>query len=159
MTQGNTRLARLLLRISGITNALMLFPVCCEAVAFNSGIWLVMLFPLGFLAFSLMYATSQHLWFEMAIERTWKRVCVGIGFKSEARSYKFGLMGAMRGDTKIITPRLRDVHGTYRSWTGKVIFFDGQTLEMYQKNAAHELTRADLKQGSGWVTHALRYSL
>lgn len=116
----------------------MLFPVCYEAVAFNSGIWLVMLFPLGLLAFSLVYATSQGLWFEMAIERTWKRVCVGIGFKSEARSYKHGFIGAYRdGETKIITPRLRDVHGNYESWTGNVQFFDGQTVEQYSEKSAN----------------------
>src|SRR6266571_2030305 len=103
MSQGNTRRARLLLRIAGIMNVLMLFPVCGEAVAFNSDIWRVMLFPLGFGLFSLFYASSQGLWFEMGKERTWRAVCGGIGFTSEARSYRFGLIGAfVLGDTKTI---------------------------------------------------------
>ena len=135
MQQGNTRRARLLLRIAGITNALMFFLICCEAAAFNSGIGLVMLLPLGFGLVFTVDASSQGLWFEMKMERIWKAVCGGLDFSGEARSYRFGLIGAfVLGDTKTIYPKLREVHGTYEAWTGIVTPFAGQTIEEYNEH-------------------------
>jgi DNA segregation ATPase FtsK/SpoIIIE, S-DNA-T family len=137
MKQGNTRLARLLLRIAGITNALMFFPICCEATANGAaGVMTIMLLPLGFWVVALLYATSNGYWFERRCERVWKAVCSGIdGFKGVARSYRFGLIGAfVLGDTKTIYPKLRDVHGSHEAWTGIVIPFAGQTIEEYNEH-------------------------
>jgi hypothetical protein len=136
LKQGNTRLARLLLRIAGIANVLLFFTLCCEATANGAaGVMALMLLPLSFWVVALLYATREALWFEMGKDRVFRRVCLGIGFKSEAPSWKFGLMGRLRGDTKIITPQLRDVFGTHDNWSGTVRFFDGQTLDQYNKNA------------------------
>ncbi len=136
MKQGNTKLARLLLRIAGISNALLFFTLCCEATANGAaGLMALMLLPLSFWVVALLYATREALWFEMGKDRVFRRVCLGIGFKGEAPSWKFGLMGRLRGDTKIITPQLRDVHGTHEGWTGIVRFFDGQTIEKYTNHA------------------------
>jgi len=130
LKQGNTKLARLLLRIAGISNALLFFTLCCEATANGAaGVMALMLLPIGFYVVALFYATNTGLWFEMGKDRVFRRVCLGIGFKGEVPSWKFGLMGRLRGDTKIITPQLRDVHGTHEAWTGIVRFFDGQTLD------------------------------
>ena len=136
MKQGNTRLARRLLWIAGYMDALTLFTLCCAAASHGAGILWIMLLPLGFTVFALAYAYSQGLWFELGKERVWKRTCIGIGFKSEGRSYRNGLYGAyVKGETKIITPLLREVHGTHDSWTGLVTFFDGQTIEQYNAHA------------------------
>jgi hypothetical protein len=133
---GNTRLARLLLRVAGITNALMFCTLCCEATANGAaGIMAVMLLPLGFWVVALLYATSQGLWFEKRCERVWKTACSGLdGFRGVARSYRFGLIGAfVLGDTKTIYPKLRDVHGTRESWTGMITPFGGQDPSDYNK--------------------------
>ena len=101
----------------------------------NSGIWAIMLLPLGLGLFSLVYATSQGYWFERRCERVWKKTCCGLeGFKGTARSYRFGLVGAfILGDTKTIYPKLREVHGTHEAWTGIVTPFAGQTIEEYNE--------------------------
>jgi hypothetical protein len=146
MKQGNTRLARKLLWTAAIADVLSLcvvsYSLCWLSVVVQGGsgagaggvvLYVIALFLVN--AGAVAYSTEQGLWFELKIERVWRRVCIGVGFKSEAPSYKFGLMGALRGDTKIITPRLRAVHGTYEAWTGVVTFFDGQTLDEYIKKA------------------------
>lgn len=113
----------------------MFLPVCCEASTVNGGIWAIMLLPLGFGLFSLVYATSQGYWFERRCEHVWKATCCGLeGFKGTARSYRFGLVGAyVLGDTKTIYPKLREVHGTYEDWTGLVTPFGGQDPSNYTK--------------------------
>ncbi len=133
--RGNTRLARRLLWIAGYMDAVTLFTLCCAVATLGAGILAIMLLPIGFTVFALVYAHSQGMWFELGKERVWQRTCIGIGFKSEAPSYKHGVLGAARGETKIITPLLREVYGTHDSWTGLVTFFDGQTIEEYNKHA------------------------
>ena len=136
MKQGNTRLARVLLWIAGYMDAFTFFVLCCSSATFGAGILWIMLLPLGFTVCALVYAHNQNLWFELGKERVWKRTCLGIGFKSVGRSFRGGLYGAyVKGETKIITPLLREVRGTHDSWTGLVTFFDGQTIEMYNAHA------------------------
>jgi hypothetical protein len=146
MKQGNTRLARRLLWTAAVCDVLSLcvvsYSICWLSVVASGGSGGgaagVVVFLLALLLFNAgvgLYAVEQGLLFELKIARVWRRVCIGVGFKSEAPSYKFGLMGAMRGDTKIITPRLREVHGSYASWSGTVTFFDGQTLSDYSKKS------------------------
>lgn len=133
---GNTRLARQLVWFFAIFDAIVLFAVSCSAAA-GGGSWLMVLLPLMAATVAVgVYAVRQGLLFEWRLERTWKRVCHGIGFKGEARSYRNGLNGAYRkGETKTIYPKLRNVHGTWDGWTGHITFFDGQTVEDYTKQA------------------------
>ena len=133
---GNTRLARQLVWFFAIFDAIVLFSVSCGAAAGGGG-WLVVLLPLMAVTAAVgIYAVRQGLLFEWSLERTWKAVCGGIGFKGEARSYRGGLIGAYRkGETKTIYPKLREVHGTREGWTGIVTPFAGQTIEVYSKKA------------------------
>lgn len=133
---GDTRLARRLVWFFSILDAVLLFTVSCGATAVGGGVLLVLL-PLTAVSVAVgVYAVRQGVLFELQIERTWKRVCHGIGFKGEARSYRNGLNGAYRkAETKTIYPRLRNVRGTWDGWTGIVTFFDGQTIEEYTKHA------------------------
>ncbi len=134
MTQGNTRLARQLLWFAAFINV----PLLCMMCSFTAnGGWLGALLLLLAVDVSVAaYAISQGLVFELLQERTWKAVCSGIGFSGMARSMRGGLYGAyVKGETKTIYPKLRNVHGTREGWTGIVTPFAGQTIEDYTKQA------------------------
>lgn len=133
---GNTRLARRLVQLAlYISGLVFLMALCALCAQTGNLLWLVMLMLAGDVGVAV-YAIKQGLPFEWSLERIWKGVCGGIGFVGEARSYKFGLYGAyVRGDTKTLYPKLREVYGTRESWTGIVTFFDGQTIDEYNKHA------------------------
>lgn len=134
--QGNTRLARQLVWFFAILDAVVLFAAMCGLAAGQSG-WLVVLLLLMVASVAVgAYAVRQGLVFERRVERIWKAVCGGIGFKGEARSYRNGLNGAYRkGETKTIYPRLREVHGSRESFTAYITPFGGQDTSDYNKYA------------------------
>lgn len=144
MIQSNTRLARRLMRVAVVCDVLLLVPACCASslAAEGSGggaagLVVLLLALLAANAAVGVYAVNQGLIFEWQKEYVWKAVCSGIGFIGEARSFRFGLIGAyLMGDTKTIYPKLREVHGTHENWTGIVFAFVGQTIEEYNEHQA-----------------------
>lgn len=131
MARGNTHLARQLLRFAAFADVALLFGMC--ALAANGGWVLALLIGLVINGSIGWYALSTGLLFELKKERTWKAVCEGIGYTAEVRSYRYGLKGAMRGDTKTVYPKLRQVRGTHEAWTAIVVPFAGQTVHDYTK--------------------------
>lgn len=135
---GNTRLARGLVRFALIISGVVLLAASCTLCSQTASLlWLVLL-VLAADSGVAVYAAKQGLFFERKLERIWKATCGGIvggKFRGEARSYRFGLVGAfLLGDTKTIYPKLREVHGTYEAWTGVVTPFAGQTIEEFNEH-------------------------
>jgi len=135
---GNARLARTLLKVALALDGFMLFFTLCSAVNNNGGLAVMLLLALAVMTvLALWYATKQGYWFVRQIERTWKQTCTGIGFIGEARSFRNGLKGAyLDGETKTIYPQLKNVCGNWQEWTAEIRFFDGQTIDDYNKHAA-----------------------
>jgi hypothetical protein len=135
---GNTRLARSLVRFALIISGVVLLAASCALCTQTTSLLWLLLLVLAADSGVAVYAVKQGLLFEWSLERTWKAVCGGIAggkFKGEARSYRFGLIGAyVLGDTKTIYPKLREVHGTHEAWTGIVTPFAGQTIEEYNEH-------------------------
>jgi len=132
---GNTRLARRLVRLALYISGMVLFLSLCALCAQTANLlWLVVLMLATDIGVAV-YVIKQGVLFEWRLERTWKAVCGGIGFKGVARSYMFGLYGAfVRGDTKTIYPKLREVCGDREAWTALVYPFAGQKVEEYNKH-------------------------
>ena len=135
MAQGNTKLARRLLWFAAFVNVALLLMLCPLAVDGAAAVAIALLLAFLVDGFVGAYCLEQGLLFELQIEHRWKRVCGGIGFTSEARSYRRGIIGAANGEKKTIYPKLREVYGTHEGWTGIVTFFDGQTIQSYSKHA------------------------
>lgn len=133
MARGNTRLARRLLWCAAFADVALLCGMC--TLAANGGWVVVLLLGLAINGSIGWYALDQGLAFELRKERTWRAVCEGIGYVGEATSYRNGVRGAMRGETKDIYPKLRHVHGTHDDWTAIVMPFAGQTVDHYTKYA------------------------
>ncbi len=133
---GSTRLARRLAWWAMIISGAVLVMASCTACTHSANLlWLVMLMLTADVGV-IWYAVKQGLLFEWRLERTWKAVCGGVGFKGEARSFRNGLNGAyVKGETKTIYPKLREVRGDRESWTALVYPFAGQTVEEYNKHA------------------------
>jgi DNA segregation ATPase FtsK/SpoIIIE, S-DNA-T family len=133
--QGNTKQARLLLRVAGFVDASVLVTsLCFMFSAPVSTFWFLVVLALVNVPL-VWYAVSQGVVFEWFVERTFKEVCAGLGFNGEAISWKYGLIGALRGDRKIVQPNLRCVRGNGQAWTGIISQFPGQTVETYQAEA------------------------
>jgi hypothetical protein len=164
--QGNTRLARRLLRIAGIMNALAWLPICRVAsVGNHAGVFAVILLPLVFGLFALVYATSQNLWFEIGKERTFKAVCKHLGFAGEANDYVASVRKGIQApkgtyvptQKKVVYPDLREVWGTHERWVGVVHQLPGMTVEDFNDNAAAFALSFNAKfcgfdkQPNGWL--------
>ena len=133
MARGNTRLARQLLWFAAFADVALLLMMC--SLAANGG-WVYGLLLAILVNGSISWhAVQAGLLFELKKERTWRAVCEGIGYVGEATSYRNGVRGAMRGETKTVYPRLRHVNGTHESWTAIVRPFAGQTIDHYTKYA------------------------
>src|SRR5438105_2785257 len=115
MTQayGDTRQARRLVRLSMIASGAVFALAGCMVCSSTANLlWLVLLMLAAGDIGVMVYAVKQGLLFELLLERQFKHVCAGIDFTGVGRSWKYGCYGALvRGDTKIIYPKLRDCHG------------------------------------------------
>jgi len=139
---GNTRLARLLVRLCAVGNVLAFF-LMCEASSAVSGPgaagWL--LFGAGMVvgnAVTGIYALQQGLVFEWLRERQWKAVCAGLGSnfvgeRTRRIANPFWALGGSltREYAQKTFPKLREVRGNRESWTGVVIPFAGQKVDDY----------------------------
>ena len=132
---GNTRLARTLVRVVGFCDAWLLFVSCYFAFVSPAGV--VGMLVLLLIANGLVggYAFEQGLLFEWRVERIWKATCSGIsGMSGEARSYKNGVYGAyVKGETKTVYPKLREVHGDANGFTAYITAFGGQDPSDFNK--------------------------
>lgn len=142
MAQGNTRLARRLVRFASVFDAVMLFLLICGAYSSAEGAFWWTLLLLGTNGAIAYYAYSQGLFFELMLERRWKAVCVGLGGnfaggRIQPVANPLWIFGGslMHTYEQKIVPKLREVHGTYDSWNGVVTPFAGQTVEEYNKKA------------------------
>jgi DNA segregation ATPase FtsK/SpoIIIE, S-DNA-T family len=134
---GNTKLARLLLRVAGYVDAVFLLALCCAAASgITDFLWFLFVLALCNVAV-VWYASSQGLWFELRVERIWKATCLGLpGMSGTGRSYMRGLKGAyIDGDTKTIYPKIREVHGDAKSFTAYITAFGGQAPSDYNQCA------------------------
>lgn len=132
--RGDTRLARQLVNIAFVVDVLLLFVTACTFATTN---WSVVdVFALLVSVAVGCYAWRAGLPFEWLLERKFKAVCNGVGMKAVSTSYRYGLVGAARGDTKIIYPKLRRVCGDRDAWTGYISPFLGHDLDTYIKHTA-----------------------
>jgi hypothetical protein len=143
--QKNTRMARRLLWVAGFSN-IAGFVLWLPMASSGTG-GLVFMLLLGLVANSVaaVYAIQNGLVFELLIEHKWKKVCRGIGdnFVGVGRlqfhpgiSYDFyGAFKKGRWERKTIYPKIRDVVGTFDSWTGVIYPFYGQNLTDFSSQA------------------------
>jgi hypothetical protein len=126
-------------------------PVGCSATMGDGSLStagaLLVLSLIGTVAFAL-YAGSQGVFFEMAVQRTWSRVCRNLGGSFTAEVFSLG--NSVRtgiesrgkhyvgNQYKKIYPKLLEVHGVPDAWTGLVKPNPGQTLDDYTKNSSVE---------------------
>ena len=93
------------------------------------------------------FAASQGLVFELKVERTWKKVCSGLGgsFVGEGR-LQFHTKVAIdpissftkgKWERKTIYPKIRDVRGSWESWTGIIYPLHGQCMDDFSQKADH----------------------
>src|SRR6266568_1424533 len=145
-TYGNAGRARNLLRAVLALDGFVLFVALCAATNNNGGLaWLLLLALAGITGLALRYATKQGYWFVRRIEKTWEHTCAGLSgsFVGEGNDYlKSALDGVRSGgkyyvatQTKVIYPQLKNIRGSWQSWTAEVRFFDGQTLDDYNQQA------------------------
>jgi hypothetical protein len=141
--QKNTRLARGLVWFAGIVNVTLLFMMC--AYASNGAAVPIVLLALLIDVVVGVYAIRQGLAFELMIERTWKKVCNGLGgnFVGQGRArlqpgLSYDFYGSFK-KTKVVRdklyPKLRNVQGSSDSWTGIVYPIYGQNVDDYNKQA------------------------
>lgn len=145
---GNTRRARKLYRVAvGLDWALLL--LLCPLVVTGKLVVLAALL-LAFLVngVAVAYALDTGLFFEMRVDRRFQKVCQGLGFIGEANDYAATVRQALGQSfnldiyshkriptqKKAAYPSVRDVRGTWESFTGTVRPLYGQTVEEY--NAA-----------------------
>src|SRR6266568_8543317 len=145
-TYGKAGRARNLLRAALAVDGFVLFIALCAATNNNGGLaWLLLLSLAVLTVLALRYATKQGYWFVRRIERTWKQVCAGLGgnFVGEGNDYLASVREGVRSggryyvatQTKVVYPQLKNVRGHDQAWTAEVRFFDGQTIEEYNKHA------------------------
>lgn len=123
----------------------VLFLALCSAANNNGGgATLLILCMAGITGLALRYATKQGLWFVRRVERTWAQVCSGLGgnFVGEKNDYLASVREgfASKGryvetQKKVAYPELKNIRGNWKAWTAEVRFFDGQTIDDYNKNA------------------------
>ncbi len=141
MKQGNTLLARYLLKVAGVLDIVMLCPLCSMTNTGSGWVWLIFILVAinGCIGF---YAVSQGIVFELGRERVWKAVCGGLGenFAGTRKvfySNPLWVFGGplLRPHEERRYPKLRNVYGTLDSWTGIVTPFAGQTVQNYSDHA------------------------
>jgi hypothetical protein len=141
--QKNTRVARGLIWVAGVLNIALLLMLC--AYAQNGAAVPIVLIALAVNVVVGWYAISQGLMFELMVERTWKKVCSGLGgnFVGQGRarlqpgiSYDFyGSFKKAKVVRDKIYPKLRDVRGDWNSFTGVIYPLYGQSLSDYTTQA------------------------
>jgi hypothetical protein len=149
--QGNTRIARLLVKLAAYASALLLAFTFCSSFATTQnggsfgGFWtMVVILAVGD-SLVAWYAISTGFVFEWLLERRFQKTCAGLGgsFVGQGRA-KFHTKVALdpvssftKGEWKrrTIYPKLREVKGTAESWTGLVYPFYGQSVEDYNKQS------------------------
>jgi hypothetical protein len=143
---GNTRLARGLLWTVLWLDGVMLFGMLC-ALASNvrSTAVLLLLIMAGLTAWVLWYATEQGFWFEWQQERTFKRVCAGLGgnfvgqgrakFQTKVRLDPISSVRDGEWKRQTIYPKLRNVVGNSEQWQAEIKPFYGQNVDDYNKQA------------------------
>src|SRR5260221_7532844 len=141
---GNTRLARGLVWLAAFVNVALLFMLC--SLASMGAAWmlalLLMLLVDGPVA---LYAYNQGLFFEWRVKRTFQPVCAGLGgnFVGEKNDYLASARAGMQSrgqyyvatQKKVAYPELKNIRGNGEAWTAEVRFFDGQTIDDYNKHA------------------------
>jgi hypothetical protein len=145
--QKNTRLARGLVWVAVVCNVVGLV-LWLPLASSSAGAMLLMLL-LGLVANGavIAYAISQGLFFELLMEHIWKKVCNGLGgnFVGQGRAQfkprvAFDPISSFQKGTwerKTIYPKLREVHGSWDSWTGIVYPLYGQCVDTYTQKADH----------------------
>src|SRR5258706_15665137 len=130
---GNTKLARLLLRLALYADGFVFIMALCTATSGNSTGWSFFVVSLLLTVAALVYAYGQGALFEMLLERRFRAVCIGLGgnFMSQRKRLianpLFALGGSLtREYTQTSVPKLREVKGNHESWTGVIIPFAGQ---------------------------------
>ncbi len=146
MAQGNTKLARRLVRAAVIGDVLLLcFGLCATTFTNSPASVLVSYVLIGVSNVAIgWYAYSHGLWFEMGKERTFKRTCAGLGgkFVGEGNDYiasirkGFGSRGKyVPTQKKTIYPKLRNCRGNHEAWTALITPLYGQNVDDYNMQA------------------------
>jgi len=137
---GNTRLARVLVRLCAVGNVLAFFLMCEASSAVNSpGVAGWLLFGAALVVGNVVtgiYALQQGLVFELLLQRTWRHVCRGLGFVSERTRYgcnPLWVLGGspLRGYEQRTYPKFRQVQGDTEGFEAIITPFAGQTVSDY----------------------------
>src|SRR5260370_35316792 len=109
MAQGNTKLARRLVRAAVIGEVLLLcFGLCATTFTNSPASVLVSYVLIGVSNVAIgWYAYSHGLWFEMGKERTFKRTWAGLGVKfvGEGNNYIPSIRKGFGGRGKNVPPK------------------------------------------------------
>src|SRR5260370_29967281 len=146
MAQGNTKLARRLVRAAVFGDWRLLgFGLCAMTFLNSAALVLVSYVLIGVSNVANgWYAYSHGLWFEMGKERTFKRTCAGLGgkFVGEGNDYiasirkGFGSRGKyVPTQKKTIYPKLRNCRGNHEAWTALITPLYGQNVDDYNMQA------------------------
>ena len=139
--QKNTRMARRLVWVAVACNVVGMVLWCPLASSSTRAMLLMLLSALIANGAVVAYAVCNGLVFELMMERTWKKVCNGLGgnfvgkgraqFKTRVALDPISSIQKGTWERKTIYPKLRDVHGSWDSWTGIVYPLYGQCVDNY----------------------------
>lgn len=141
--QKNTRLARVLVRAAAVMNMVLLFMMCANAS--HGGAIPIALFALGIDIAVAAFAIKNGLLFELLIEKIWKKTCSGLGgnfvglgraqFHTKVAFDPISSFQKGEWKRKTIYPKIREVRGSWKSWTGVIRPFYGQNIDDYNQQA------------------------
>jgi hypothetical protein len=146
-TYGNAGRTRNFLRVVlALDGVVLVFALCAGTANNGGGIVLLLLAMAGITALALWYATKEGLWFVRKVEKTWAHTCAGLGgnFVGEQNDYLASVREGLRSrgqyyvatQKKAAYPLLINIRGNWEAWTAEVRFWQGQTIENYNRESA-----------------------
>lgn len=143
--QKNTRMARRVVWVAVVCNVLGLLLWLPLASSSAGAMMLMLLAALVANGAVSAYALQQGLVFELLVERTWKKVCSGLGgnfvgqgraqFKPRVALDPISSFQKGTWERKTIYPKLREVRGDWNSFTGLIYPMYSQNVDDYNKQA------------------------
>ncbi len=138
-------MARRLVWVAVVCNVVGLVLWCPLASSGTGALVLMLLSALVANSAVAVFAISQGLVFELIVERTWKKVCNGLGgnfvgqgraqFKTRVALDPISSFQKGTWERKTIYPKLRDVCGKWDSWTGVIYPMYSQNVDDYNRQA------------------------